>query len=85
MMDVVLLMMGSAQLEREGLFEMIQPNVWYNKKVTPPYEYELLLSDGVETCPGYYYNHRFYIEDIDVTEEVTQWCIVKEGEISCVN
>lgn len=65
--------------------KMIQPNVWYNKKVTPPYGYELLLSDGVKTWPGYCYNHRFYVEDIDVTEEVTQWCIVEEGEIPCVN
>ena len=71
----------AAQMERK----MIQPNVWYNKKVTPPYGYELLLSDGVETCPGYYYNNRFYVEDIDITEEVTQWCIMEEGEIPCVN
>ena len=64
---------------------IIQFNVWYDKTITPPSTYTLLLSDGIETCPGYYYNHRFYVEDIDVTNEVKQWCIVEEGEILCVN
>ena len=59
---------------------IIQSNVWYDKTITPPSTYTLLLSDGVETCPGYYYNHRFYVEDIDVTNEVKQWCIPEQGE-----
>ncbi len=64
---------------------MIKSNVWYDKTVMPPSTYKLLLSDGVDVCPGYYYNHKFYIENIDVTEEVIQWCITYEGEIPCVN
>lgn len=59
---------------------MIQSNVWYDKIITPPSTYELLLSDGVEICPGYYYNHKFYVEDIDITDIVKQWCITKQGE-----
>ena len=59
---------------------IIQSNVWYDKTITPPSTYTLLLSDGVETCPGYYYNHRFYVEDIDVTGIVKQWCIPEQGE-----
>ena len=64
---------------------MIKSNVWYDKMITPPSTYKLLLSDGVETCSGYYYNHKFYVEDIDVTDIVKQWCITYEGEIPCLN
>ena len=59
---------------------LVQSNVWYDKAITPPSTYKLLLSDGVEACPGYYYNHKFYVEDIDVTDIVKQWCITKQGE-----
>lgn len=64
---------------------MIKSNIWYDKSVIPPSTYKLLLSDGVDTCPGYYYNYKFYVEDIDVTDIVKQWCITYEGEISCLN
>lgn len=59
---------------------MIKPYVWYDKIVTPPSTYKLLLSDGVETCPGYYYNHKFYVGNIDVTDIVKQWCVPERGE-----
>jgi len=59
---------------------IIQSNVWYDKAIVPPSTYKLLLFDGVETCPGYYYNHRFYVENIDVTDIVKQWCIPEKGE-----
>ena len=64
---------------------IIKSNIWYDKSIVPPLSYKLLLSDGVETCPGYYYNHKYYVENIDVTEEVIQWCITEEGGILYLN
>ena len=64
---------------------MIKSNIWYDKSIIPPSTDILLLSDGIDTCPGYYYNHKFYVEDIDVTDIVKQWCIIYEGEIPCLN
>ena len=64
---------------------IIKSNIWYDKSIVPPLNYKLLLSDGVETCPGYYYNHKYYVENIDVTEEVIQWCITEEGGILYLN
>ena len=54
---------------------MIQPNKWYNKEQTPPVNCKLILTDGIDYDSGYYYNHRFYVENIDVTQEVTKWCL----------
>lgn len=59
---------------------------WYKKEQAKEFApilscYALQLKDSSgDTCPGYYYHNRFYIGEIDVTDEVEEWMIPQIGE-----
>lgn len=69
---------------------MIEPHVWYDVKDAESapalscYRLKLYLIDD-RIIDGYYYDHRLWHEDKDVTSWTDAWMIDTDGEVPHAN